>query len=266
MRVVACTFMQVADHFELVDDRHEHLLNDLRKHRTITTNTAAEELGVSVDTIRRDLRLLHDRGLLRRVHGGAVQLSPLSPSFTGRVSDDSAERSKLADAVVRRFQAGQVIGLDAGTTTTEIAARIPQSLEITIVTNNPAAAIALADHQSAHVVLLGGDVDLRWMATTGPTTVDAIRGYHLDLAVVGACSFDHTAGATTRSQHEVATKRALLTAAAETLMPLETSKLSTIAPFRIADATEVGIVVVEDVADPTLILKWQSAGIDITTV
>jgi len=258
--------MHTAARPELVDDRHQWLLEQLAAQRRITTNTAADDLGVSVDTIRRDLRLLHDRGLLRRVHGGAVQLSPLSPSFTGRSSDDSSERTKLADAVVHRFQSGQVIGLDAGTTTTEIAARIPRTLDVTIITNNPAAATALVDHPSAHVVLIGGNVDLRWMATTGPTAVDAIRSYHLDLAIVGACSFDLAAGATTRSQHEVATKQAFLTAAAETLMALETSKLNTIAPFHIADATDVGIIVMKNATDPNLVTTWRSAGIDVTTV
>lgn len=258
--------MQTVDSPALTVDRHEQLIDHLAVHGTITTNAAAQELAVSVDTIRRDLRALHGRGLLRRVHGGATRLSPLSPSYIGRTSDDSAERTRLADAVVKRFRAGQVIGLDAGTTTTAIAARVPQALQITIVTNSPAAAMALADHQSAHVILLGGNVDLTWMAATGPVTVDAIRSYRFDLAIVGACSFDLAAGATTRSQLEVATKQAFCTAAVETLIPLEASKLNTAAPFRIADSADVSIMVVEDSADAEHIAAWRSAGIDITTV
>jgi len=104
------------------------------------------------------------------------------------------------------------------------------------------------------------------MATTGPTAVDAIRSYHLDIAIVGACSFDLSADATTGSQHEVATKQAFLTAAAEALTALETSKLNTIAPFHIADATDVGIVVMKNATDPNLVKTWRSAGIDVTTV
>lgn len=251
---------------ELVADRHDQLLDHLAVHGKITTNTAAADFAVSVDTIRRDLRSLHDRGLLRRVHGGAIRLSPLSPSYAGRTSDDSAERTVLADAVVEQFRAGQVIGLDAGTTTTAVAARIPQTLQVTIVTNSPAAAMALADHQSARVILLGGNVDLTWMAATGPVTVDAIRNYRFDVAIVGACSFDLAAGATTRSEPEVATKRAFLTASAETLMPLEASKVNTAAPFRIADPSEVSIIVVKGSTDSKLIDTWRSSGIDITTV
>ena len=250
---------------QLLEDRHQWILERLGDQRQVTTNSVAADLGVSVDTVRRDLRLLHDRGLLRRVHGGALPLSPLSPSFAGRSEDDWTERSQLADLVVRGLRSGQVIGLDGGTTTTEIAARIPQSLEITIVTNNPAAAVRLADHQSVKVILLGGTVDLQWMATTGPTTVDSIRGYHLDLAVVGACSFDPIAGATTRSQNEVATKQAFIEAATETVIPLESSKLSTMAPFHIADASAITVLVPEGAVDPALLTKWRAAEVRIVT-
>ncbi len=249
---------------QLLDSRHQWLLDRLEHDRALETNASAAELGVSVDTIRRDLRLLHDRGLLRRVHGGAVRLSPLAPSFSGRANEDSSERTRLAHAVVERLKPGQVLGLDAGTTTTEIAAQLPQSLAVTIVTNNPAAALALADHRSARAILVGGHLDLQWMATTGAEAVDAIRNHHLDLAVVGACSFDPTGGATTRSQHEVATKQAFLSAAAETVMPLEASKLSSIAPFRIAPATAPEILVTDGALDRKTAKQWRKAGVRLT--
>ncbi|MEM9746037.1 MAG: DeoR family transcriptional regulator [Actinomycetota bacterium] len=89
---------------ELVADRHEWLLARLTERRRVTTNDAAADLGVSVDTVRRDLRLLHDRGLVRRVHGGAVPVSPLSSSFAGRALDDSPERTHLAAAILDRLR------------------------------------------------------------------------------------------------------------------------------------------------------------------
>lgn len=256
--------MQSDDEAALVSVRQQWLLDRIVEQHRVATNAAAATLGVSVDTIRRDLRHLHDRGLVRRVHGGAVRISPLSPSFTGRVADESPERGRLADMIISRFRPGHVIGLDAGTTTTEIAARLPQSLEITIVTNNPAVAIALADHGNSAVVLVGGDVDLQWMATTGTTAVDAIRDHHLDIAIVGVCSFDLTAGATTRSRNEVHTKRALIESAAETLVPLESSKLGTISPFQVTGPTSVEIVMADP--DPATVEQCASAGVAISSV
>jgi DeoR/GlpR family transcriptional regulator of sugar metabolism len=166
--------------------------------------------------------------------------------------------------VAARFRSGEVIGLDAGSTNVEVARQIPQTLEITIVTNNPAAATALADHRSVSVILLGGNVDLRWMATTGAETVDGWRSYRLDLAVLGACAFDPTAGASTRSQHEVATKRAMIAAAAETVLPISTEKLGTSAPFHVVDTDDVHALFVESSADKALIKRCRAAGVAVT--
>lgn len=251
---------------ELVAARHEWLLRRLEEQQRISTNAAAQDLGVSVDTIRRDLRALHDRGALQRVHGGAVRTAGLASSFSGRKDEPSGERSRLAAGVVDRLQHGQVVGLDAGTTSTEICSLIPPHLAITIVTNNPAAALALADHPSASVLLLGGEVDLNWMAVTGPTAVEAIGETNLDLAVVGVCSFGPEAGATTRSRSEVSTKRAFVAAAAHTIVPVESEKLGTVAPFRVAGASEVEVLVVEEALTPAARSSYQAAGVDLTTV
>ncbi len=248
---------------DLVDERHRWLLDRLAEQRRIITNDAARELGVSVDTVRRDLRTLHQQGLLHRVHGGAVPVTSLSNSFNGRTGDESPSRAALAAAVVGRLRAGDVIGLDAGSTNVEIASQIPQSLELTIVTNSPAAAMALADHGSAEVVLLGGLVDLTWMATTGAETVDAWRDHHLDLAVLGACSFDPAAGVSTRSRNEVQTKRALMASAAETVLPLQLEKLGGRAPFHVADVADVDSLIVESLISDDLIERCRSAGIDV---
>lgn len=256
-------FVQSIGSVELVSARREWILDRISAEQRVTTNGAAGDLGVSVDTIRRDLRYLHDRGLLRRVHGGAVKASPLSSSFTGRATDDSTERNKLADAIVARLRPGQVVGLDAGTTSSEIASRIPRSVEITIITNSPAVAVALGDHPNASVILVGGEVDLRWMAVTGSAAVDAIRDHHLDLAVVGVCSFDATAGATTRSRKEVSTKKALIAAAAEVLIPVESHKLDTVSPFHVADAAGLDILLVTDAVGSERIDQYRTAGIDV---
>lgn len=255
--------LSAADSGDLVEARQAWILERVATDRGLLTNDAAAQLGVSVDTVRRDLRALHDRGLLVRVHGGAVPASPLSPSFAGRSQGSSAGRSALATAVVERFRSGDVIGLDAGSTTAEIASRIPSSLHVVIVTNSPAAAVALTDHPSAEVVLLGGTIDLTWMATTGPETVDGWRNHRLDLAVLGVCSLDAESGASTRSRLEVPTKRALVRAAAETVVPVQAEKLETQSPFHVVDTTEVDSLIVETETPKRVIDRFRRAGLDV---
>lgn len=207
------------------------------------TTDAAVELGVSVDTIRRDLRHLHERGLIRRVHGGAVPIARLPNSFAERAAEPSHATAALAAEIVQHFKPGHVIGLDGGTTCVEIAAMIPSNLSVTIVTNNPAAAVALADHAEADVILLGGRVDLTWMTTTGAETVDAWRNYHLDIGVLGLCGLDAETGATTNSAMEVATKRALIRASTDVIVPIHHDKVGVCAPYVVAGLDELDMVV-----------------------
>lgn len=251
---------------DLVEDRQAWLLERLADRRRVHTVEVAAELDVSVDTIRRDLRALHERGLLRRVHGGAVPVSRLPGSFAGRAAESGGSRARLAAAIVERFRPGQVIGLDAGTTGVDVAAAVPPTLAVTIVTNNPAAAVALADHPAAEVALLGGAVDLTWMATVGAEVVDGWRAHRLDLGVVGVCGFDPTVGVMTNSRAEVSTKRALLEASAETIVPLQPEKLGASAPFVVAGPDAVDVLVVERSVDGVeLIERARSAAIEVVT-
>lgn len=228
---------------ELVDQRQTWLLERLAKQRRVMTTDAAAELGVSVDTVRRDLRQLHDRGLVRRVHGGAVPIARLPNSFAERAAEPSRPTAALAAEIIGHFKPGQVIGLDGGTTCADIAAMIPSTLSITVVTNNPAAAVALAGHPNASVILLGGQVDLTWMSTTGAETVDAWRNYHLDIGVLGLCGLDAETGATTNSAMEVATKRALIRASTDVIVPIHHDKVGVCAPYVVAGLDELDMVV-----------------------
>ncbi len=240
----------------LVAERRTQILETLDADRRVDTAALAARFDTSVDTIRRDLRALDRDGRLQRVHGGALPTVATSASYNGRRRDSGSARQRLAAAIVDRLEPGQVVGLDAGTTTTEIAALIPPDLAITVVTNGPSVALALADHPSATVRLVGGHLDLTWMAATGAEAVDAISEHHLDLAVVGVCALDADAGLMTRSTHEVATKRAFIAAAAHTVIPAESPKVETLAPYRIANVDDVS----------TILLAGEGAGAAATTL
>lgn len=229
--------------FELVQQRQAWLLDKVANERRVTTNEAAAQLDVSVDTVRRDLRLLHEQGLLRRVHGGAVPVARLPDSFTGRSADPAAGSSALSARIVERFKPGQVVGLDGGSTCVAIAAMIPSTLSVTIITNNPAAAVALGDHASATVILLGGTLDLTWMTATGADTVDAWRNYRLDIGVLGVCGLDAEGGLTTNSGNEVATKRALIAASTDVIVPVHPDKVGVCAPYVVADLDSADVIV-----------------------
>jgi DeoR/GlpR family transcriptional regulator of sugar metabolism len=247
----------------LCEQRHRWLVEQVRHGGRVLTGIAAEELGVSVDTIRRDLRQLDREGAIRRVHGGAVRRSGVPTSYGERVEHDRPGRVRLAGVAAALFQPGMVIGLDAGTTNVDVARLIPPDLDITIVTNNPHAAAAIAPNAVCRVVLIGGQFDRRWMATTGPHAVDAWNQYHLDIGILGVCAFDADLGATTNSFDEVATKRALIAGAADVVVIADASKLSTSASFVISPAVEVSRLITHSMTPQNLLRPLASLGIEI---
>ena len=231
---------------ELSAERQARLFEQLQLAGRVVTSDAAASSGVSVDTIRRDLVVLEGLGQARRVHGGAVLHSSVPRSFRERSADTGSEVRGLAELIVNRLQPGQVIGLDAGTTGVEIARQIPRDLPLTIVTTNSPAAVTLEHHRLVTVVLVGGILDLTWMAVTGAEAVKTIDSFRLDMAVLGACAVHSDVGATTNSLAEVEIKRAWVQAAAEVVLPATLEKIDRVAPFVVCPLDEVSVVVCSD--------------------
>src|SRR4051812_11826296 len=138
-------------------ERREVILRRLQTDGKVRAARLSEELGVSLDTVRRDLAELAAAGLVRRVHGGA--LPPASPgpsSFKERLPDDVDAKGAIAEAAVALVRRGDVVAVSGGTTILEFARRLPDDLEATVVTTGPDVAVALADHPGLTVDVIGG--------------------------------------------------------------------------------------------------------------
>src|SRR6185503_630711 len=127
----------------LTAERRQQILEALRRDGKVLATELSAALNVSEDTIRRDLRELAEAGLLQRVHGGALPRSPASASYIARQSQAPSAKAAIARAAVQLLRSGQVIVLDGGTTTLQIAQQLPIDLRATIITNSPPIAVAL---------------------------------------------------------------------------------------------------------------------------
>src|SRR6202035_3857652 len=114
------------------------------------------ELDVSSDTIRRDLRELSDAGLLRRVHGGALPRHGDASPFATRARRAPEAKASIARRAAACVRDGQLVVLDGGTTTLELARALPHDLRANVITTSPHIALALADHPGLEVTVVGG--------------------------------------------------------------------------------------------------------------
>src|SRR4029077_157818 len=130
----------------LTSHRKRLILDKLRAEGQVIAKSISHELGLSEDTIRRDLRELAHEGLLQRVHGGALPASPAVVNFAGREQLASSAKIAIGRAAAAMVQHDQVVILDGGTTTRELARHLRHDLRATVVTHSPTIAMELVEH------------------------------------------------------------------------------------------------------------------------
>src|SRR5580698_5151234 len=140
----------------LTSERKQLILARLKQDGKIVAKDFSLEMVVSEDTIRRDLRELAQEGLLQRVHGGALPSSPAIIDFAGREEIRHEGKVAIGRAAAAMIQPNQVVILDGGTTSREIARHLPPGLAATVVTHSPTIALELVHHPTIEVILLGG--------------------------------------------------------------------------------------------------------------
>src|SRR5918999_1307943 len=172
----------------LTAERRQAILSRLERDGKVVASELVAALGVSEDTVRRDLRELASGGLVQRVHGGALPPPPAATSFTQRLSVAPEAKAHLAEAALPLLEGARVILLDGGTTTLELARRLPPERECTVLTNSPPVSVALASHPRAEVVLIGGRLLKEAQVTVGAAAIDALRQVRADACVLGVCS------------------------------------------------------------------------------
>ncbi|RLK52742.1 DeoR/GlpR family DNA-binding transcription regulator [Microbacterium telephonicum] len=222
--------------------RKELLLDRLRRDGKIVAKELAVELGLSEDSIRRDLRELDAAGLAVRVYGGALPASPAVVDYAGRQSVSPESKRRVAAAAVALIPPGATVILDGGTTTRALVDALPTTFDCTIITHSPTIAVALLDH-AAEVILIGGTLFKHSAVASGAAAVEAANRLSADLFFLGVTGVHPERGLTTGDADEAAMKRALATRAAETYVLASDEKLGAVSRFEVLPFAEIAGIV-----------------------
>jgi DeoR/GlpR family transcriptional regulator of sugar metabolism len=247
----------------LADERRSEIVERLRRDGRLVAAQLVEELGVSRDTIRRDLDELADAGVLKRVHGGALPAAVGGAPYVVRKRQAVAAKEAIAQATARLLRSGQVIFLDAGTTALEVARALPPELEATIVTNSPPAAAALADHPRANVFLLGGTLSKEAVAAVGAATLEAVERIQADVCVLGVCSLHPEIGISVLDLEESYVKRAMIDHAAEVVAVTTAEKLGSAGPYVVAPLDNLTYLVTDSTVTEETLEPFRQLGIEV---
>jgi DeoR/GlpR family transcriptional regulator of sugar metabolism len=243
--------------------RKDYILKVLRENGQVIAKTMSRELGLSEDTIRRDLRELASEGRLQRVHGGALPSSPAVTDFAARQQLATDAKAAIGRAAANMVRSGQVVILDGGTTTLQLAKHLPPDLQVTIVTHSPTIAVALVDHPTAEVILIGGRLFKHSVVTVGAATVEAVARIRADIYFMGVTGIHPKAGLSTGDLEESHIKRALSASAAETYVLVCAEKLNAASPYVIAALTEVDGMIVEPGIPAESLKEYERAGLTV---
>lgn len=180
----------------LKEERLKAILKEISLHNTVLSTDLSDLLGVSDDTIRRDLKELADAGKIIKTHGGAV-----SPSFVSTLTDNTEiyahhEKKVIAQKAVKLLKNDSVILIEGGTTVSELAKTIPSNLRASFYTTSPQTAMILASHENIDVTTIGGKLERSANLHTGAEVINRLSEINADLCILGANAFSIEKGLT----------------------------------------------------------------------
>lgn len=235
----------------LAERRHQRILEVVATQGDVRVRALTELLGVSEMTIRRDLDGLAADGLLTKVHGGATRVdlrrSTDEPGFAAKSKQQQLEKELIADAAGALIRPATAIGITAGTTTWQLARRMPDVADLVVVTNSLPVADAL--HQRGRrdlTVVLTGGVRTPSDALVGPVAVTTLRSLHLDIVFMGVHGMAEGAGFTTPNLVEAETNRAFVASAQRTVVLADYTKWGLVGLSSIAALDDADVVITDD--------------------
>ncbi|MBA0052192.1 DeoR/GlpR transcriptional regulator [Streptomyces sp. AJS327] len=181
------------------EERQREIVGAARRRGSVDVADLAVELGVAKETVRRDLRVLESHGLLRRTHGGAypVESAGFETSLAFRTTMHVPEKRRIAAAAAELLGEAETVFVDEGFTPQLVAEALPRDRPLTVVTASLTTAGVLAEAENTTVLLLGGRVRGRTLATVDHWTTRMLAGFVIDLAYVGANGISREHGLTT---------------------------------------------------------------------
>ncbi|MFI1330359.1 DeoR/GlpR family DNA-binding transcription regulator [Streptomyces sp. NPDC020845] len=252
----------------LRETRHEKLLSILGDEGVLPIGEIAKRLGVSEATARRDLTELGRAGRLTRVYGGAVATpQPDEERPFGEVAvDDLADKTAVARRAARLIADGDVVLLDIGTTTLQLA-KLLRGRPVTIVTSNLAIYDELRDDPEVTLILLGGQVRSNYRSVVGFLTESNIRQLRVGRLFLGASGVLPDGSVLDSTHVEVPVKRAMLASSREVVLLATAGKFpGDTGLARICGPQQIDTLITNETSDPATLEVFREAGVEVVTV
>lgn len=223
--------------------RQPDILKIAQREGKVTVEGLADYFGVTLQTIRRDLTELAEANKLERVHGGAILPSGTTNiEYEERRNLNQSSKLAMARACAQHIPDGCSIFMNIGTSTEAVARELLHHRDLMVVTNNMNIANILVDNPECQIVVTGGALRLSDRGLVGKITIDTIRQFKFDIAVIGCSALDEDGDLLDFDIQEVGVSQSIIAQSRKCFLIADNSKFSRTAPAKIASMQELSVV------------------------
>lgn len=258
--------------YDSAQGRRSAILQLVRESSSVNVSELSQRFGVSEVTIRKDLRILEERKLLVRVHGGAI----MSARATGDETEErnfgfkkllnSKEKEAIGRAAAAHIKDGDTILIDSGTTALEVVKNLQRFNDLTIITNSINVIQEAVKYKRFRVILLGGTVRGNSNSIVGPLAESNLKLFYCDKLFLGVDSFSVEAGLSTPNVEEASTNQVMISRAREVIAVFDSSKVNKRAFAFIASVDEINTVITDSRLPANVRNQLKDMNINVETV
>jgi DeoR/GlpR family transcriptional regulator of sugar metabolism len=250
-----------------VAQRRHKIKERLLQERSLKVADLVKAFSVSEETIRRDLNQLEREGIIRKDYGGAILVEDLQQSIASvppvyhRMQHFTEEKESIAEAAAKLVGPGQIVIMDAGSTTWCLAKHLDDIDELTVLTNGLNVAEQCSQNEKTNVFVIGGKLIRKSMSLVGSQAEWELRKYNAHLAFLGASGISTNRGFASFDLYEAEMKKAMVAAGQKVVILADHSKFERHALISFATFQDVDILITSDLVDPLVLRAIEQAGV-----
>jgi len=234
-------------------DRLQKVVDEVSINRQVSSSFLAEKLNVSEDTIRRDIKELDKKGLLTKIHGGAISTMQKLYHYNEDVIYKREEKVTIARKAITLVKDGMVIIMSGGTTNLMLAKLFPKDLKATVYTYSLPIAMQLAEHASIETIFIGGKIQRNAMVTTGIDVIQFLANIKANLCFIGVSGFSLEQGITGESYEVTLVKKQMINSSEKNVYLSTSNKLDLRLNYDVCNLKEIDVAITDlDIKDPVL--------------
>ncbi|SDW58348.1 DeoR/GlpR family DNA-binding transcription regulator [Flavobacterium degerlachei] len=244
-------------------ERRNFILTKLVKEQRVNTIELAEVLGLSEDTIRRDLNKLHEKGLLEKVYGGAIPVKDNDKNVFDIVISNEKKKREIGLKALSLLHDGQVIIMSGGTTNLVFSKLIPPLLKATIYTYSLPIAMQLSQYQNIDLIFIGGKMQKNAMVTIGMDVLQVLSKIKADICFMGASSVNVKQGLTEVGYEVSIVKKAMLEASDKVVSMFTADKLNSKTPHVVCSIDRLSTIITDLNPKDKILEEYHAAGVTV---